>query len=136
MFLDMTAKIQLQALINLAISDMHFADEERELIYTIGQAHGLERKKIDEMISDPKPIGDVSILGEEDRFQMLYNIVQLMKIDRKVYVVEIKYCEDIATRLGYNKKVIKELSAKIYANPAITTDRDYLRDLVRGYKEN
>ena len=131
----MSARIQLQALINLAISDMHFADEERELIYIIGQANGVPRKEIDDMIADPKPIGSMDSLSENERFEMLYNIVQLMKVDRKVYIVEIKFCEDIAARLGYSKKVIKELSAKVYANPSITTDREHLRHLVRKHKE-
>ena len=131
----MSARIQLQALINLAISDMHFADEERELIYVIGQANGVPRKEIDDMIADPKPVGSMDSLSENERFEMLYNIVQLMKVDRKVYIVEIKFCEDIATKLGYSKKVIKELSSKVYANPSITTDREHLRHLVRKHKE-
>ena len=131
----MSARIQLQALINLAISDMHFADEERELIYVIGKANNVPREEIDDMIVNPKPVGNMDNLSENERFEMLYNIVQLMKVDRKVYIVEIKFCEDIASKLGYSKKVIKELSAKIYANPSITTDREYLQQLVRKHKK-
>ena len=132
----MSAKYHLQTLINLAISDMHFADEERDLIYIIGQAHDLSKKDIDHMITHPEPIGDPEGLSSLERFELLYNIVQLMKVDRKVYVVEVKYCEDVATRLGYNKKVIKELSSKIFSNPAITTDKEHLRQIVEKNKNN
>ena len=100
----MSGRIQLQTLINLAISDMHFSDEERELIYVIGQANGVSRKEIDEMIADPKPVGDMQGLAEEERFEMLYNVVQLMKVDRKVYVVEIKFCEDVAATSRLQQK--------------------------------
>lgn len=132
----MSAKYHLQTLINLAISDMHFSDEERELIYIIGQAHGLSKKDIDRLITYPEPIEDPEGLSNSERFELLYNIVQLMKVDRKVYVVEVKYCEDVAHRLGYNKNVIKELSAKIFSNPAITTDKEHLRQIVEKNKIN
>ena len=131
----MSAKYHLQTLINLAISDMHFSDEERELIYVIGQAHGLSKKEIDQMITQPEPIGDPESLNDSERFELLYNIVQLMKVDRKVYVVEVKYCEEVAIRLGYNKSVIKELSSKIFSNPSITTDKEHLQRVVQKNKK-
>ncbi len=132
----MNARIQLQALVNLAVSDMHLADEERDLMYAIGKAHQVTQEEIDQMITQPQVVDNLDSLTDSDRFELLYNIVQLMKIDRKVYVVEIKYCENLAVRLGYNRKVIKELSAKIYANPAITTERSHLQELVRKHKED
>ena len=131
----MSAKLQIQALINLAITDMHFAEEERDLIYLVGRANGVEQPEINDMIANPQPMGSLESLTESERFEMLYNVVQLMKIDRKVYVVEIKYCEDIAMRLGYNKKVVKELSSKVYANPTITADKEHLEQIVRRYKD-
>ncbi len=131
----MSSIIQFRALINLAMSDMHFAEEEREMIYMLADANNVPKESIDNLIVNPEPVGDVSSLDDDDRFQLLYNIVQLMKIDRKVYVTEIKYCQDLAIRLGYNKRVIQELSSKVYANPAITADRLALRAIVERHKE-
>ena len=132
----MSAIIQLRVLINLAMSDMHFAEEEREMIYMLAKAHGISQKEVDTLIADPQPADSLDSFTEEERFQMLYNIVQLMKIDRKVYITEIRYCQDLAIRLGYDKRVIQELSAKMYSNPAITSDRNILRRLVRQHKQN
>ncbi len=131
----MSTSLQFRALINLAMSDMHFAEEEREMIYMLAEANNVPKSEVDGLILHPEPVGDVSGLDEEERFQLLYNIVQLMKIDRKVYVTEIKYCQDLAIRLGYNKRVIQELSSKIYANPAITADRNALKLIVQRHKE-
>ena len=57
-----------------------------------------------------------------------------MKIDNEVYLSEIRYCEKIAQKLGYNKSVVRELSSKIYADPAITSDRDLLKDAALKYR--
>ena len=124
----------LQALINLAISDMHLAEEERELIYVIGNANGVPKQEIDEMINNPQPLGSFASLSETEAFEVLYNIVQLMKVDRKVYVVEIKFCEDLAVKLGYKKGVIQALSSRIFSNPAIASDQERLRELVVEYR--
>ena len=128
--------IHLRALVNVAISDMHLAEEERKLIYAIAKLHGVERSVVDNMINNPAPLGSVDALSEEEKFELLYNIVQLMKIDRKVYVSEVKYCEQVASALGFDKKVIQELSSKIYANPSITTDRGHLKNLVEKHRSS
>ncbi len=118
---------QLNVLINLAASDNFVAEKEARLIYMIGQANGVPKEEIDEMLKEPKPIGDLSHLTPDQKFEHLYHIVQLMKIDGQVFKQEIAFCEEIAEQLGYKKGVIGELSKKIYSDPGITSDRQRLR---------
>ena len=92
---------QINVLINLAASDNFVAEKEARLIYMIGQANGLSREEIDEMLKDPQPIGDLSHLTPDQKFEHLYYIVQLMKIDGQVFKAEIEFCKDIADKLGY-----------------------------------
>ena len=56
-----------------------------------------------------------------------------MKIDGNVYLSEIKFCEAIAEKLGYNKKVVKLMSSKIYKDPAISSDRIALMEQSNRY---
>lgn len=118
---------QLNVLINLAASDNFVAEKEARLIYMIGQANGVPREEVDEMLKEPKPIGDLTMLSPEQKFEHLYHIVQLMKIDGQVFKAEIKFCEDIAEQLGYKRQVIGELSKRIFSDPGITSDRDRLK---------
>ncbi|MDH5603399.1 MAG: TerB family tellurite resistance protein [Cyclobacteriaceae bacterium] len=126
-------KEQLNILVNLAASDNKIADTEARLIQMIGQVNGVPKEEIDEMLKEPKPVGDLSNLTPDQKFEHLYNIVQLMKIDGEVYKSEIKFCQEIAERLGYKKGVIAELSSKIFSNPSITADRDHLKAKAQKY---
>ena len=124
---------QLNVLINLAASDNQIDGAEAKLIQMIGQANGIPREEVDEMIKHPAPMGTLNTLSNDEKFEYLYHIVQLMKVDGQVFKSEIVFCEQVAEQLGYKKGVVKELSSKIYSNPSITTDRTLLRKKADKY---
>jgi len=121
-------KEQLNVLINLAASDSTVADKEAKVIHMIGKANGMSRDEVDGMLKSPKPIGDLSAFSEDQKFEALYHLIQLMKSDGQVFKSEIHFCEQIAEKLGYKKGVVGELSSKIYSDPTITSDRKMLMD--------
>jgi uncharacterized tellurite resistance protein B-like protein len=121
-------KEQLNVLINLAASDSKVADKEAKVIHMIGKANGLSKEDVDAMLKTPKPIGDLSSFTEDQKFENLYHLIQLMKSDGHVFKSEIHFCEQIAEKLGFRKGVVAELSARIYSDPTITADRKLLMD--------
>jgi uncharacterized tellurite resistance protein B-like protein len=121
-------KEQLNVLINLATSDRQVADKEAKVIHLIGKANGLSKEEVDNMLKKPQPIGDLSALTEDQKFENLYHSIQLMKSDGQVFKSEIHFCEQIAEKLGYKKAVVGELSSKIFSDPTITSDRKGLID--------
>ncbi|MCB0504734.1 MAG: TerB family tellurite resistance protein [Cyclobacteriaceae bacterium] len=126
-------KEQLNILIQMASSDGMIAEKELRLIRTIAEAKGISDREVDELIKNPKPIANLDHLTTEQRFEFLYNIIQLMKADGQVFKSEIVFCEDMAERLGYNRRVVAELSSKIYSDPSITADRDSLKEKAAKY---
>jgi len=125
-------KEQLNVLINLAASDKLIDDREVKIIHMIGKAGGLSKDEIDTMVKHPKPIGDLATLTEDQRFENLYQLIQMMKTDGQIFKSEIHFCEAVAERLGYRKEVISELAAKVYSDPSITSDRRTL--MARAHK--
>jgi hypothetical protein len=125
-------KEQLNVLINLAASDRLIDDRETKIIHMIGKASAIPKEEIDEMIKRPRPVGDLNTLTEDQKFENLYQLIQLMKTDGQVFKSEITFCETIATRLGYKKEVIGELASKVYSDPSITSDRRSL--MARAHK--
>ena len=119
-------KEQLNVLINLAASDSKVAEKEAKVIHMIGQANGISKEEVDTMMKTPKPIGDLSAFSEDQKFENLYHLIQLMKSDGHVFKSEIHFCEQIAEKLGYKKGVVAELSSRIYSDPSITADRKLL----------
>lgn len=121
-------KEQLNVLINLAASDTTVAEKESKVIHMIGKANGMTKEEVDAMLKSPKPIGDLDRLTEDQKFENLYHLIQLMKSDGQVFKSEIHFCEQIAERLGYKKGVVAEMSSRIYSDPTITADRKLLMD--------
>jgi len=121
-------KEQINVLINLAASDRNVGEKESKTIHMIGKANGLTNEEIDAMMKNPQPIGNLSGLTEDQKFENLYHLIQIMKSDGQVFKSEIHFCEEIAEKLGYNKKVVGELSSKIFSDPTITSNRQDLMD--------
>ncbi|MBN8650817.1 MAG: TerB family tellurite resistance protein [Cytophagales bacterium] len=119
-------KEQLNVLINLAASDRNVGEKEAKVIHLIGKANGLSKDEIETMMKTPKPIGDLSAFSEDQKFENLYHLIQIMKSDGQVFKSEIHFCEQIAEKLGYKKAVVGELSTRIYSDPTITADRKLL----------
>lgn len=126
-------KEELNVLINLAASDRSVAERESKLIYLIGKANGIAKEEIDKMLQNPHPIGNIDSLTPEEKFEHLYYLIQLMKMDGQVFRSEIIFCEKIAEKLGFKKGVVGELSQHIYSDPTITADREMLKRKAEKY---
>ncbi|MBT1704719.1 TerB family tellurite resistance protein [Chryseosolibacter indicus] len=126
-------KAELNVLINLAASDSQVAEREAKLIHMIGKANGLSVDEINQMIANPKPISNVTALTTDQKFEHLYYLIQLMKMDGQVFRSEIVFCEQIAEKLGYKKGVVAEISQHVYSDPSITADRDMIRKKADKY---
>ena len=130
----MSIKSKLSVLVQLANIDGDFAGEEKDLIYMIGKANGISEQEIDGYVDNPEPLPPLSTMSEDDKFEYLFHLVQLMKIDSQVYLSEIKFCEELAEKLGFKRNVISELSSRIYSDPAITSDVSSLKRAIKKYQ--
>lgn len=120
---------QLSILVHLSMADNFVAEEESQLIHNIGERNGLTTEQIELIIDNPKPIPNLRNLPPDEKFDYLHNVIQLMKVDGKIYQSEIQFCERLALALGYKPGVVADLSAYIYSDPAISTKRSYLRSI-------
>ena len=125
---------QLNILIQLATSDGTLATKERKLIEHIAKVNNVSDDQIKELLNKPESIPDLQILSDDERFEYLYMVIQLMKVDGQVFKSEIVFCEELAEKLGYKKKVVSELSKNIYSDPSITADRDILRETASKFR--
>ena len=125
--MGLNTKAQLNMLINLAASDSRIEEKESKLIHLIGTANGLTKDEVNQLIEKPLPITDLNTMTTDEKFEHLYNLIQMMKMDGQVFKSEILFCENIATKLGYKRGVVAELSSHIYSDPSITADRAMLR---------
>lgn len=125
---------QLHVLVQLAKVDGVVVQDEIDLIKQIGEAHGLSSEEISACFDDPdSEISDLSDMGDDEKYEYIYNLVQLMKIDGRLYKEEINFCSKLAGKLGYDEAVLLELMVKIYSDPDITTDKESLKSTIQKF---
>jgi uncharacterized tellurite resistance protein B-like protein len=124
---------QLHALAGLGSVDGHLSEKELRFVKMLAKVNGMSDEEFERIVANPEPAGDLGTLSPDQKFEFIYSLVQLMKADGQVFKSEIDFCERIAEELGYKKAVIGELSSKIYSDPAITTDRERLKQRAQKY---
>lgn len=100
---------QLKLLVNLARIDGDVAERERKYISTIGLANKVATDDILPLFEKNHEIVVPANLSAEQRFDYIFSLVQLMKIDERLYKDEIQYCSRVASKLGYDENVMFEL---------------------------
>jgi uncharacterized tellurite resistance protein B-like protein len=124
---------QLKLLVNLARMDGELAIIERNYIINIGKGHGFPESSVETLFYDSHETILAEDLTPKQRFNYLFNLVQLMKIDEKLYQEEIKFCANIATRLGYKSEIMFDLLLKVKSGPMDQKDIDALQESTAKY---
>lgn len=100
---------QLKLLVNLARIDGDVAESEKKYVSNIGLANNVALEDILLLLEKDHEVVVPANLNSEERFSYIFSLVQLMKIDERLYKDEIKYCSRIASKLGYDENVMFEL---------------------------
>ncbi len=129
----MSARTHLNLLVQLARIDGVVVQDEIDLIKEIGRANGMSSDEISACFEDPTLIEDLDLLTDDERYDYVYSIVQLMKIDGRLYKEELTFCAKLVTRLGYHEGVLLELLLKIYSDSHISADKQSLKSTVQSY---
>ena len=114
----MTALPQLKLLINLARIDGEVAEKERNFIFNIGRANGLAEVVVEPLFEKQHEVILPTTLSNDQKFNYIVSLVQLMKIDERLYKEEIKYCSQVAAKLGYSKDIMFDLMLHVSATMA------------------
>jgi|SRR6267142_4510333 len=106
---------QLKLLINLSQLDGEVSETERKYITNIGLANGIPMADITPLFGQMHDLIVPANLKEGERFEYILSLVQLMKIDERLYKDEIRFCSQVASRLGYDNTVMFDLMLHVRA---------------------
>jgi uncharacterized tellurite resistance protein B-like protein len=123
---------QLKLLVNLARIDGDMAEREKTYITNIGKANGFPESSVSTLFYQSHEIIIPDSLTNDQRFEYIFSLVQLMKIDERLYQEEIKFCSKIAGRLGYAQDVLFELMLKVKSTDT-DADKMALKLLTQQY---
>ena len=121
-------------LVILALEDGNFHPREEKFIRDIARANCISEEILSQIIADRAPIGDLSSLTYDDKFEMLYNLLVMMKVDRVVMDKEIMFIQKIAFNLGFQLSAIMELYPHVHANVRDTQKLKVLRKALLAHR--
>ncbi len=92
------------------------ADREQNYIVNIGRANGFYPDQIWPLIEQRHEVIVPHDLTDDQKFDYIFSLVQLMKIDERMYKEEMMFCSKIAVTLGYDQQVMFELLLHVKAS--------------------
>lgn len=124
---------QMKLLINLARIDGEVAGKERAYIRNIGLANDLDSNDIEKLFDQRHDLIVPDDLSDDQKFEYIFSLVQLMKIDERMYKEEIMFCSKIASRLGYDEQVMFDLMLHVKAAAMGDDEMTALKKLTKKY---
>ena len=105
-------KPHLKVLVQLAKVDGMADDTELELIRQIGSSNKVSDEDVERAIEEAEALDSIPSLGHlsmEDRFDLVYNLVLVMKADGIIDPEEMRFIHDVVQKVGFQKEVIDDL---------------------------
>lgn len=100
----------LRNLITLASSDGQLGQEERELIFRIGQKRGLKPWQIEALLDDPAAHEMFLPESVSNRMNMLYDLMQIIYADNAVDEKELEFLTNIVEAFQLHTDVTVQLT--------------------------
>ncbi|HMG89995.1 MAG TPA: hypothetical protein VK589_08040 [Chryseolinea sp.] len=123
----------MKLLISLAQIDGTVAPRERNYIINIGRANNFYPDQVVPLFDQRHNLIIPEDLDDDHKFDYLFSLVQLMKIDERMYREEIMFCSKIAATLGYDQQVMFELLLHVKAVAMTEEEVAELKKLVQNY---
>jgi hypothetical protein len=124
---------QMKLLINLARIDGEVGPREKYYIKNIGLANQFPALEIEDLFDQRHELIVPDNLNNDQKFDYIFSLVQLMKIDERMYKEEIMFCSKIASRLGYSEEVMFDLMLHVKAASMRKDELATLKELTEKY---
>lgn len=124
---------RMKLLINLAKVDGQVADKEKNYLVSIGRANGIYPDEIYPLFTQSHDVTVPGYLSDDEKFELIFTLVQLMKLDERMYREEIAFCGQVAEKLGYNKHVMFELLSQVKSGRMDAAEMESLKKLTQNF---
>lgn len=129
----MTAIEKVKLLVSLAGIDGTIADREKSYIMNIGLANNVPAEELEEVLTRRHDIVVPDNLTDSEKFDFLFHLVQLMKVDEKMFREELLFCSTIAEKLGYKREVLVDLMLGVSSRSMSDAEKQKLEADTRKY---
>jgi len=111
----------------LAKVDGHIDQTELNYIISIGQKNGMKPDEVKSLIANSGTIKQIVPENDSERFDQIYDLVEMMLADGIVDDNEMEFCMEMATKLGFRKAIVGVLVRKISIGVKDGLSREHIK---------
>ncbi len=119
----------------LAKVDGHIDSTELNYIIAIGQKNGMKAEEVRTLIANVGKVKQQIPSNDSERFDQIYDLVEMMLADGIVDDNEMEFCIDMATKLGFKKAIVGVLVRKISMGVKDGLSREHIKTESQAFLE-
>ena len=120
-------KGHIRNLIALAKADGVLTENEEQYILKAALKNGLKEEELNELYQDAKILEAKPTFNDSDRFDQIFDCVQLMMADGQIDDEEMDFCIELAEKLGFRKAIVGVLVRKISLGLSTGLDKEAIK---------
>lgn len=122
---------EIKTLVRLAQVDGVLSNDEVSFIKNLSKVYGISEEELDEIFASDCSVMDTSTLSAKEKFEHMYSVIYLAKVDGRVYKEEIVTCLQVGEKLGFDGKVLQHFLIHVKAHDQdIEKEKRYIRRLI------
>ncbi len=128
-------KNHLMNLSALAKVDGHIDSAEMNYIVAIGIKNGMKAEEVRSLVANAGPVSHHIPDNDSERFDQIYDLVEMMLADGIVDDNEMEFCVEMATKLGFKKAIVGVLVRKISMGVKDGLSREHIKTESKAFLE-
>lgn len=121
-------KNHIKNLIALAKADGKLDKKEVSLIKKLAKDNGVKLSKVQYWLKQNHIVDINPDASIDQKFDQIYDLVQLMLADGKVDEEELEFCSQVAKNLGFKKTIVGLLVRKISMSASVGMNKDRIKE--------
>lgn len=127
-------KDHIKNLVALANSDGFMHENERALIYRLGENYGLKERQISKIIEANTEAELFVPEKDNDKMDQLFDLLLMVYADGVVDDNEIVFCKDVVNKFGYKESLVDKLIDLFKKGDPIPADWESVKiELIKDY---
>ncbi len=127
-------KKHIKNLVALANSDGFMHEDERTLIFRLGEKYGLKERQVRKIIENAKQQELYVPEKDDEKMDQLFDLLQMVYADGVVDDNEIVFCKDVVSKFGYKESLVEKLIDIFKKGDPVPSDWKALKsELIKDY---
>ncbi|TGD79577.1 TerB family tellurite resistance protein [Hymenobacter wooponensis] len=126
-------KSHLMNLVALAKADGHIDEREMNFIVAVGKKNGMRADDVRTIVGNASAGTLVLPDNDSERFDQIFDLVDMMLADGVVDDNEMDFCIDMAEKLGFRKAIVGVLVRKISMGVKDCLPREQIKEETQSF---